>query len=301
MLSVPGQRVCTMVSSEIPKWSHKTESTTRTVQPPSVPAKRAIAVVSRKQDVLAAILAQNASPPMLFSAQLTLPSYVRTLELQQFKLVTGLQTMYSMLLVADAWPGHPLPATKGHPLVHDMLERLDLLQLGDMELEIEDHGSDDESDAGSLPRIQQNRGPSPTVRPRTSTSPRLGGNCHPTTAQIPDLELGGWQPQDQSQSWSSLSQFQLPKTDFTLRPPPKMLVPLHVSEPIDILGWSAIDYMPPWWLGNLQPRMSNAVTSSVITTAQGDAYSAPAGFVNPTADSTYLVDPGKYGCDFEVV
>ncbi|KEQ90790.1 hypothetical protein AUEXF2481DRAFT_9211 [Aureobasidium subglaciale EXF-2481] len=227
--------------------------------------------------------------------------YVRILELQQFKLVTGLQTMYSMLLVADAWPGHPLPATKGHPLVHDMLERLDLLQLGDMELEIEDHGSDDESDAGSLPRIQQNRGPSPTVRPRTSTSPRLGGNCHPTTAQIPDLELGGWQPQDQSQSWSSLSQFQLPKTDFTLRPPPKMLVPLHVSEPIDSLGWSAIDYMPPWWLGNLQPRMSNAVTSSVITTAQGDAYSAPAGFVNPTADSTYLVDPGKYGCDFEVV
>ncbi|KAI5264115.1 beta-lactamase/transpeptidase-like protein [Aureobasidium subglaciale] len=225
----------------------------------------------------------------------------QTLELQQFNLVTGLQTMYSMLPVADAWPGYPLPETKGHPLVHDMLERLGCFQSGDMELEIEDHGSDEDSDVGSHPRIQQNRGPSPTVRPRgTSASPRLGGNNQHTTPKITDLELGGWQSLIQSQSWSLLSQFRLPETDFTLKPPPKTLVPLSLSGPTDVLGWSAIDYMPPWWLGNLQPPMSNAVTTSVITTAQGDAYSSPAGLVDPTASSTYLVDPGKYGCDFDV-
>lgn len=55
-------------------------------------------------------------------------SYVRTLEMQQFKLVAGLHTMYFMLLAAKAWPGTQLPEHKGNPLVHDVLDRLGLLE-----------------------------------------------------------------------------------------------------------------------------------------------------------------------------
>ncbi|KAH0368859.1 hypothetical protein KCU65_g3654, partial [Aureobasidium melanogenum] len=43
--------------------------------------------------------------------------YVRTLEMQQFKLVAGLQTMYFMLLAANSWPGTQLPESKGNPFV----------------------------------------------------------------------------------------------------------------------------------------------------------------------------------------
>ncbi|KAG9797217.1 hypothetical protein KCU80_g596, partial [Aureobasidium melanogenum] len=53
--------------------------------------------------------------------------YVRTLEMQQFKLVAGLQTMYFMLLTANSWPGSRLPESKGNPLVHDILDRLGIL------------------------------------------------------------------------------------------------------------------------------------------------------------------------------
>ena len=55
-------------------------------------------------------------------------SYVRTLEMQQFKLAAGLQTMCFMLLAAKAWPGTQLPEHKGNPLVHDVLDGLGLLE-----------------------------------------------------------------------------------------------------------------------------------------------------------------------------
>ncbi|KAH0009517.1 hypothetical protein KCU78_g10692, partial [Aureobasidium melanogenum] len=56
--------------------------------------------------------------------------YVRTLETQQFKLVAGLQTMYFLLLATNSWPGKKLPERKGNPLVHDLLDRLGLLETG---------------------------------------------------------------------------------------------------------------------------------------------------------------------------
>ncbi|CAD0029174.1 unnamed protein product, partial [Aureobasidium pullulans] len=52
----------------------------------------------------------------------------QTLEMQQFKLAAGLQTMYFMLLAAKAWPGTQLPEHKGNPLVHDVLDGLGLLE-----------------------------------------------------------------------------------------------------------------------------------------------------------------------------
>lgn len=50
------------------------------------------------------------------------------LEQQQSQLVAGLQETYRRLLAADIWPGEPLSETNGHPLTHDILARLDLLE-----------------------------------------------------------------------------------------------------------------------------------------------------------------------------
>lgn len=54
--------------------------------------------------------------------------YVEMLEQQQAQLVAGLRELYSRLQSGQGWPGQPLPeAQGGHPLTHDILERLDLL------------------------------------------------------------------------------------------------------------------------------------------------------------------------------
>jgi hypothetical protein len=50
------------------------------------------------------------------------------LEQQQAQLVTGLQGLYALLQTGQGWPGQPLrEAHSGHPLTHDILERLDVL------------------------------------------------------------------------------------------------------------------------------------------------------------------------------
>lgn len=50
------------------------------------------------------------------------------LEQQQSQLVAGLRELYRKLQAGEGWPGAPLESVHdGHPLTHDILERLDLL------------------------------------------------------------------------------------------------------------------------------------------------------------------------------
>jgi hypothetical protein len=50
------------------------------------------------------------------------------LEQQQTQLVAGLRELYCRLQKGESWPGQPLrESSGGHPLTHDILERLDLL------------------------------------------------------------------------------------------------------------------------------------------------------------------------------
>lgn len=52
------------------------------------------------------------------------------LEQQQTQLVAGLRELYRRLQSGEEWPGAPLQdAQGGHPLTHDILERLDLLHV----------------------------------------------------------------------------------------------------------------------------------------------------------------------------
>ena len=52
------------------------------------------------------------------------------LEQQQQQLVTGLQELYELVIKNQGWKGAPLKeSTNGHPLTHDILERLGALKL----------------------------------------------------------------------------------------------------------------------------------------------------------------------------
>ncbi|KAK0247087.1 hypothetical protein B0A54_17066 [Friedmanniomyces endolithicus] len=54
--------------------------------------------------------------------------YVDQLEQQQSQLVSALQETYRRLTAVQAWTGPALPEANGHPLTHDVLRALDLLE-----------------------------------------------------------------------------------------------------------------------------------------------------------------------------
>jgi hypothetical protein len=90
------------------------------------------------------------------------------LEQQQTQLVAGLRELYSRLQKGESWPGQPLrESSGGHPLTHDILERLDLLHpSGD------NHNSNYEGFEEDCSRMQQKlleRG-APFTRRRGSVS-----------------------------------------------------------------------------------------------------------------------------------
>lgn len=56
-------------------------------------------------------------------------SYVEMLEQQQIQLVTGLQKLYTLVISRASWKGPLLKESmNGHPLTHDILERLGVLK-----------------------------------------------------------------------------------------------------------------------------------------------------------------------------
>lgn len=54
--------------------------------------------------------------------------YAEALERQQNQLVSGMQCLYRRLFEASAWEGIPLDESDGHPLTHDILQALNLLE-----------------------------------------------------------------------------------------------------------------------------------------------------------------------------
>ncbi|KAH6010155.1 hypothetical protein HBI83_168320 [Parastagonospora nodorum] len=93
--------------------------------------------------------------------------YVEMLEQQQTQLVAGLRELYSRLQMGESWPGQPLrESSGGHPLTHDILERLGLLHpLG------ENNGNHEgfEEDCGRMQQKLLERG-APFTRRRRSFS-----------------------------------------------------------------------------------------------------------------------------------
>lgn len=54
--------------------------------------------------------------------------YVEMLEQQQAQLVSGLQEMYRRMQAGQGWDGEMLPESHGHPLTHDILAALNLVE-----------------------------------------------------------------------------------------------------------------------------------------------------------------------------
>ncbi|KAH8724647.1 hypothetical protein GQ44DRAFT_617692 [Phaeosphaeriaceae sp. PMI808] len=76
--------------------------------------------------------------------------YVEMLEQQQTQLVAGLRELYNRLQQGESWPGPPLcESSGGHPLTHDILERLDLLHPSS------NHGNNYEGFEEDCSRMQQ--------------------------------------------------------------------------------------------------------------------------------------------------
>lgn len=76
--------------------------------------------------------------------------YVELLEEQLDIVTTAARELYLRSIRGESWPGGPLPPTKdGHPLTHDILERLDLLS------SISHDGEPYEGYEDNLERLQQ--------------------------------------------------------------------------------------------------------------------------------------------------
>jgi hypothetical protein len=107
------------------------------------------------------------SPSRVSMVVADLNRYVEMLEQQQTQLVAGLRELYTRLQRGESWPGQPLrEASGGHPLTHDILERLDLLHSSN------DNGSNYEGFEEDCNRMQQKlleRG-APFTRRRGSVS-----------------------------------------------------------------------------------------------------------------------------------
>lgn len=58
---------------------------------------------------------------------LTRSRYVEMLEQQQAQLVAGMHDLYHKVLGANCWPGAPLQESEGHPLTHDILAALRII------------------------------------------------------------------------------------------------------------------------------------------------------------------------------
>jgi hypothetical protein len=99
------------------------------------------------------------------------------LERQQSQLVAGVRSMYKKLVDNEGWPGTPLhEQTEGHPLTHDILDRLNVLHM------TEDKPESFEEDLETLQRRLLERG-----APFVSSSSRKRSS--PETAALESTHL----------------------------------------------------------------------------------------------------------------
>lgn len=123
-------------------------------------------------------------------------SYVEMLEQQQNQLVSGLQELYALMSSGASWKGAPLKASvNGHPLTHDILERLGVLKL-DMNVETDAFEEDldvlrqkltSETDTGTSPhrRSQSSDSQSHLPFPGVASPRHYFGDSFHTLRQFP--------------------------------------------------------------------------------------------------------------------
>lgn len=248
--------------------------------------------------------------------------------MQQFKLAAGLQTMYFMLLAAKAWPGTQLPEHKGNPLVHDVMDRLGLLEhkddqdidFGSDEHEIDtQHSSAEEILPMEHPKHDHDAVQASPIPPaaHAEESPRSRLQLEQSSlSQLSEDEsnldraIGPCNPQPlQYNPLPGSFELRTAQSDFLSRPPSKMAGSLPNNLPtsgsVAATIWQDHYYPPSCWPGNQQHSQSTAyldfksgtaVPAILLISNTSDPF-GPAAYHH----SPYLVDPGQHGCDFDVV
>ncbi|KAH0033681.1 hypothetical protein KCU78_g2419, partial [Aureobasidium melanogenum] len=232
--------------------------------------------------------------------------YVRTLEMQQFKLVAGLQTMYFMLLAANSWPGSRLPESKGNPFVHDILARIGILDPENdrgIEMEIGEMSDGQQTDSD-----QVSTAGSPEPFPLQQGFELLPEPCSEQSSASSDCSAF------QAQLLSSASETRItthPWQPEPVQPQPSFPQPLPMDfgfrpQNVEATNWDAFDYPEPpepWWQPNFQTLQAIPSTSIGSVPGISDVNTAAEhtlGIQTTCDSSTYLVDPGVYTCDFDV-
>jgi hypothetical protein len=236
--------------------------------------------------------------------------------MQQFKLVAGLQTMYTMLLAANSWPGPQLTLHKSNPLAHDILDRLGLLEhkntnISDLEkcgYSSNNQSSSQEASAingphYSLREIEQ----SPDTRSEDSASPPRTSLQQHLDLQTNDLgpNVDTWHPQS-TQSLSFPAQY-IPEripTAFHAEPYPSVITPfsntLHRAQSVGATNRSAVGHPAAWWYGDCQ--IIHETSHLNIIPIDLTSGSALGGFMSSSAPDQGLfpVVPGTHASDFGV-
>lgn len=211
------------------------------------------------------------------------------LEQQQGQLVSGLQEMYRRLLAGQPWSGPALSEANGHPLTHDILSALNLLEQkhdgsGDME------AFEDDCDNLQKKLLADGAG---YMRRRGSFSSESEHSQHgnnrsphqttPTTAKAPVFK----ESFTFSASPSPLAQSPLPRQRQSY--PPAHQSPLHQNSPLT--NEDPQLYQPEWSMSNFThpqdlfrskyamepPQLQNSLdnVSDILTSTQWDDSPAP--------------------------
>lgn len=240
--------------------------------------------------------------------------------MQQFKLVAGLQAMYSMLLAANSWPGARLTEQQGKALVHDILDRLGLLDpkedteiLSEMDGDNSDHPSspDEVSSVASSPRSRSEIGQ--VSGPPCGGSPASPQDFAPQQNILPESNgprpsLDTWKSQPIRPDFQPHLPIKL-SSDFELKPPPKMIAALSSTSPptesVGATAWDVFDCLTYWWEDDVQTLAETSFPNIGLTSADPSQQMAT-NMIDPSAiaihdQNAYLTDPGIYACDFDVV
>jgi hypothetical protein len=246
-------------------------------------------------------------------------SYVRALEMQQFKLVAGLQTMYTMLLAANSWPGPQLTEHKGNPLAHDILDRLGLLEhektrISDLELcgyssdhqSTSDVASTIDSPYHSTREMEQSQKPRPVD---SASPPRTTLQQQHLRPQINDLgpNVDTWRPQSTQCHLFPAPSIPSPlPTGSNPEPYPRTTIPLsstiRITPSVEATNWSAMDYSAAWWYGDFPTTHETPHLSVNPMTVDFTPNTALGGSISSTTrdQGSFLVDPGTHASDFDV-
>jgi hypothetical protein len=248
-------------------------------------------------------------------------SYVRALEMQQFKLVAGLQTMYTMLLAADLWPGSRLAEQQGNPLVHDILDHLGLLDHDgnrdmEMELDMDKHDSNHEPSSDEASTVDSSQESQRGIE----KSPNLHSQEHYTSpsrldpqqqlfleADNPDPDVDTWNLRPRRSHINHFSPLPVQRqTDFMLESPlsvaPWFPGTSSTAQSVETTDRTALDSSTTWWQDASQSLQTTPLTSNGLMPALCAPHMVAGNPMNVASyyPRSFLVDPGVYASDFDV-